>query len=78
MEHALVELLDAGLNFIQLPAFRLNEGGDGLSCKKRLRPPSTLGECFEALLRVGVEANREGGPLWSGPVPNLSSQCRAK
>ena len=55
---ALIEFPEAGLNFIELPAFRLNEGGDRLSCKKRLRSPSTLGECFEAFLRVAIEANR--------------------
>ena len=59
-EAPFVHAYDPGLNFIQLPAFRLNEGRDGLSRKKGLRPPSTLGECFEALLRVGVEANGEG------------------
>jgi len=43
---ALIELLDANLNLIQLRAFRLSEGGDGLGCKKGSRPSSTLGECM--------------------------------
>jgi len=34
----LIELLDAGLNFIQLPALGLDEGGNRFGRKKRLRP----------------------------------------
>jgi hypothetical protein len=57
---ALIEVVDAALNFIQLPAFRLNEGGDGLSGMKGLGPPSSLdSECLEALVRVDIE------PRWT-------------
>ena len=34
---ALIEFLDAGLNFLQLPAFRLDKGGNRFRGKKRLR-----------------------------------------
>jgi hypothetical protein len=40
---ALVELLDAGLNFIKLGAFRLNEGGDGAEVNKPPRMSHRVG-----------------------------------
>ena len=62
---ALVELLDAGLDFIELPAFRLNESGNRFGRKKRLRPTRALRERLETLLGVDVDSNRQcGAHVW--------------
>src|SRR4030095_15308441 len=57
---AVIELHDATLNLIELPAFRLNEGGDGLGCEVRLRAPRTFRERLETLLGIRVDANGQG------------------
>ena len=54
----LIELLDAGLNFIQLPAFSLDKGGNRFRGKKRLRTTCAFRERLEALLGVDIDSNR--------------------
>jgi len=62
---ALIEPFKPYLNFIELPAFRLDEGSNRFGGKERLRSASTFGERFKALLGVGVDANGQGcGHLW--------------
>src|SRR5262249_38601737 len=57
---AVIELRDTTLNLIELSAFRLNEGGDGLGCEERLRAPRTFRERLETLLSIGVDRNGQG------------------
>jgi hypothetical protein len=52
-----MELIDSSLNFIELPAFGLDEGGNCFGGKEGLRAPSPFGERLEALLRLRVDAN---------------------
>jgi hypothetical protein len=54
---ASIELVDSGLNLIELPAFRLDEGGDRRRGQKRLRVASSFRERLEALLHVGIDAD---------------------
>jgi len=56
---ALIELLDADLGFIQLPAFRLDKGGDGLGGEEGLRAARTFGQRLESLFRIDVDPNRK-------------------
>jgi hypothetical protein len=68
---ARIELVHGSLNFIELPTFGVNEGGDGFGGKKRFRSPSTFRERLKALL--GVRNRCERIALWSsaGSYVNL-------
>jgi hypothetical protein len=55
-----IELVDPGLRVIELPAFCLDEGGDGFGGKERFGPPSTFRERLEAFLGVRIDSNGEG------------------
>jgi hypothetical protein len=62
---AFIQVLQAGLNLVELPALRFDECGNGFSSKKRLGATDAPGEHFELLLGMGVDANGEGcGHLW--------------
>jgi hypothetical protein len=52
-----VELLDPGLNVIELPAFRLDTGGNDFGGKERLGAPSTFCERLEVFLGVRTDSN---------------------
>ena len=52
---ALIELFDGSLNLIQLPALRLDKGGDRFRGKKRFGPAAASGEGLEPLFRVRVD-----------------------
>jgi len=51
---ARIEFGDSSLNFIELPAFRLDEGGNRFGRKERLRAPRTLRERLEPLFASSV------------------------
>jgi hypothetical protein len=56
---ALIELPDRYLNFIELPAFRLDEGGKRFGGKERLRASRTLGQRLESfLVSVSMRTDR--------------------
>jgi hypothetical protein len=55
---AAIELPEASLNLVQLPALGVDEGGDRFGRQKRLRPTGSSGERLEALLGVGIDSNR--------------------
>lgn len=51
----LIKLLEASVNFIQLPAFRFHIGGNGFGREKRLGAPRALGERIELVLGGAVD-----------------------
>ncbi len=57
---ALIEFTEPYLSFVELPAFRLDEGGNRFGGKERLRASRTFGQRLEALLGIGIDANGQG------------------
>ena len=64
----LIEILDPYLNFVELPAFRLDEGCNCFRGKERLRASRTFGERLEALLGIGIDANEQGCGHMGWPI----------
>lgn len=59
----------AGLNFIQLPAFRLDKGGNRFRGKKRFRTAYAFSERVEALFGGDIDSNRErSAHVWSSVI----------
>jgi hypothetical protein len=67
----LIELLEAGLDLIELPGFRFDKRGDGFGGEKRpgsARPP---GKGVETLLGAGVDTNGQDSRHLSSNVYKL-------
>src|SRR5437762_4192351 len=58
---AFVELLEAGLNLVQLPALRLDKRGNCFCGQKRLRAAGAPGQHLEPLLRTDIDAHGQCG-----------------
>jgi hypothetical protein len=54
---AFIEFLKASENLVQLPALRLDKGGNRFCGQKRLRATRALRQSLEPLLGVGIDAN---------------------
>jgi hypothetical protein len=55
---ASIELLDPGLNLIEVPALRFDKGSNGFSGEKRFGEPRTFSERLETPVGVRIDANR--------------------
>jgi hypothetical protein len=57
---AFIELFEASLDLIELPALRLDKSRDRFRGKKRLRTTGSLGKRLEPLLGIDAYANGKG------------------